>query len=499
MKHTLVTIGIIATLGCQPVPVHRERALNQRPQSPSQTAANTQEVPRPWTRDQSTLTNDVDDNLPRVLELEAIEGACQDYRNGDHSEQTRLRCGKWMFFYESFGTVGIPSHLLEFFQHWYQPYFGSSFSSMGFVPNPNSNDSIPIGLAESTQRMGSIKIHAFTCASCHFGQMPDGRYAVGYPNHQLDYGRFFASMVALMKLSINRNEDSIHPLLRAALGETVQSARQRNGCMMGLGRLGLNIATRGGDAMTSGVLDLTHEEQLRFWHLRTGTMDFLTKPMADDGVWTVSRILSLWNLPTPERIEEAGMPHGLLSWTGIGKSLMDFLHGFVAISGSNSEWTDEQLQPLADYIYSLRAPAAVHEANHEAVERGAETFAQAGCLECHDGPSGEGRELYDFDDIGTDPAMKTIYNPDDDGQLCCGLDAAGDQATWSLKSPRLAGQRFRTRLLHNGSLDNLEQLLCLEPRPDRHSEAESAIGHRFGCDELSESEKLDLIDYINHL
>ena len=95
--------------------------------------------------------------------------------------------------------------------------------------------------------------------------------------------------------------------------------------------------------------------------------------------------------------------------------------------------------------------------------------------------------------------MKTIYNPDDDGQLCCGLDAAGDQATWSLKSPRLAGQRFRTRLLHNGSLDNLEQLLCLEPRPDRHSEAESAIGHRFGCDALSESEKLDLIDYINHL
>jgi len=302
-----------------------------------------------------------------------------------------------------------------------------------------------------------------------------------------------------MKLSMNPNDSSIHPELKTALGETVATARRRTGFMLGLGSLGLNIATRGGDAMSSGILDLTQEEQLRFWQLRTGTMDFLTKPMADDGVWTVSRILSLWNLPTPERIEQEAMPHGLLSWTGIGKSLMDFLHGFVAISGSDTEWTDEQLQPLADYIYSLRAPAPIDDIDHDAVERGAKVFAQAGCIECHDGPSGEGRELYDFERIGTDAAMKTIYNPDTDGQLCCGLDAAGDQATWSLKSPRLAGQRYRTRLLHNGALDSLEQLLCLEVRPDRDLEAQSTVGHRFGCDELTESEKIDLIDYINHL
>ena len=108
--------------------------------------------------------------------------------------------------------------------------------------------------------------------------------------------------------------------------------------------------------MTSGVLDLTHEEQLRFWHLRTGTMDFLTKPMADDGVWTVSRILSLWNLPTPELIEAKEMPHGLLSWTGIGKSLMDFLHGFVAISGSKLRM-DRRATPTSRRLYLQSACA----------------------------------------------------------------------------------------------------------------------------------------------
>ena len=199
MKRLLITTLIIAYAGCQPPPVQQSRSQNQTTQPQSPNTKDSIRVPRPWAIDQTTHTNDTDSDLKRVLELEKLEGACEDYRTGDRSEKTRLRCGKWMFFYEHFGTVGVPSHLLEFFQQWYQPYFGPSFSSMGFIANPNSNDSIPIGLSESTQRMGSIKVHAFTCASCHFGKMPDGRYAVGYPNHQLDYGRFFASMIALMK------------------------------------------------------------------------------------------------------------------------------------------------------------------------------------------------------------------------------------------------------------------------------------------------------------
>ena len=216
MKHTLVTIGIIATLGCQPVQLHRT------PVEPKTTI--TTPVPlRIIKRSHDLLDGpginrhyqchvDVDRDLARSRSWKSIEDACKQYRDGDHSEQLDCAVVNGCSFMRALERSGIPSHLLEFFQHWYQPYFGPSFSSMGFVPNPNSNDSMPIGLSESTQRMGSIKVHAFTCASCHFGQMPDGRYAVGYPNNQLDYGRFFASMVALMKLSINPNDDNIHPL-----------------------------------------------------------------------------------------------------------------------------------------------------------------------------------------------------------------------------------------------------------------------------------------------
>ena len=56
-------------------------------------------------------------------------------------------------------------------------------------------------------------------------------------------------------------------------------------------------------------------------------MDFLTKPMVEDGVWTVSRILGLWNMPTQDQIDDTEMPHALLSWTGIGESLMSSCMG----------------------------------------------------------------------------------------------------------------------------------------------------------------------------
>ena len=163
---------------------------------------------------------------------------------------------------------------------------------MGFIPNPYANDHIPLGLVESTQHMGEMKTHAFTCAGCHFGQLPDGRYAVGYPNLQLDYGRFIASMVALIRLGMRPEDSGVHPVLRRDLSPVVHEARARSGFYTAMAGLGMNFLTRGGDVLTEGGINLSLEEQLRFWRLRTGTMDFLTKPMVEDGVWTVSRILA---------------------------------------------------------------------------------------------------------------------------------------------------------------------------------------------------------------
>ncbi len=127
---------------------------------------------------------------------------------------------------------------------------------------------------------------------------------------------------------------------------------------------------------------------------------------------------------------------------------------------------------------------------------GAGLFAARGCLGCHDGPRGSGRTLYEYPVIGTDDAMMRFADVDLSGQPCCGIQfEPGDRVTHRIKSPRLVGLSWMTRFLHNGALDSLEQLLCLEARPPTTELAFGSQGHTYGCD-APENERRAIIDYL---
>ena len=53
-------------------------------------------------------------DLDAVLEHDKVKGACEAYRSGQTDRATMLRCGKWMFFWEGFGTQGVPKALATF-------------------------------------------------------------------------------------------------------------------------------------------------------------------------------------------------------------------------------------------------------------------------------------------------------------------------------------------------------------------------------------------------
>jgi hypothetical protein len=109
-----------------------------------------------------------------------------------------------------------------------------------------------------------------------------------------------------------------------------------------------------------------------------------------------------------------------------------------------------------------------------------------------------GTEVYSYEEIGTDDAMRWWADgADQDGVACCGLTFEdGDVMTGAIKSPRLAGMWAANRFLHNGSLDSLEQLLCLAPRPGVTEAAFGDAGHEFGC-ELPEDDRVALIAYLD--
>lgn len=450
-------------------------------------------APRRWPEVPS-ITHDVDTDLAKVLERSALENACAQVSAGATDAATRLRCGKWMFFNETFGTVGVPTPLLDFNQkHFADTFFGRGFERLGFVMNPDSAKGHPIGLAPTTGKLGSVETTAFTCASCHFGRLPDGRFAVGYANTKLQYGLFLVTLGAPLSLSFNANDPEVAPAVRMMLATPVATAKMKTGYTAEAGLVGLSLLGAG-----SGP-GLSVAEQEKFLALHPGTMDFLTKPLLDDGVWTVSRIISLWNLPDAAQRASAGMPHERLSWNGGVQSLEDFLRGFVAIGVGAGSWTTERLAPLAEYVRSLRAPPNLSPASAAEVRDGARLFVTKGCLDCHAGPSGESARVFTFAEVGTDPVYGTIYNPGADGKPCCGLGDDPSNVTRGVKAPRMNGLFSQKRLLHNGAVEGLDALFCRVPRKNGGAHAQSDVGHAMTCDGLTEPEKSKLIAYLESL
>lgn len=449
-------------------------------------------APRPWPALEGPVTHDVDADLLAVLEAQTLRSACDAVKRPGADRATRLRCGKWMFFYETFGTIGVPVPLVDFLQKHYTGYYGAGFSRMGLVPDPTSTKNLPLGLAPTTGKVGTVSTYAFTCASCHFGKLPDGRYAVGYGNLSLDYGKLLASLGAPLSLSTNPNDPKVHPQLRAELAAPVAAAKMQAGYQLDMGVTGLSLLGAG----SNGALSV--QDQERFLALRPGTMDFLTPPLVDDGVWTVSRILPLWNLPDERQRVDAGMLHEMLSWNGGTRSLEAFLEGFVAFGGSKETWTREQLAPLAEYLRSLRAPAPLEPVDLAQARMGARVFVTKGCLECHSGPSGESARTYPFEVIGTDAAYASIYNPGPDGKPCCNFPGDASMVTRQVKAPRLAGVFSQTRFLHNGSV-SLEALFCLAPRDPSRLAGQTSDGHGHSCEGLTEPEKRALLVYLRSL
>ncbi|MGZ3438903.1 MAG: hypothetical protein ACXVDD_05285 [Polyangia bacterium] len=428
----------------------------------------------------STLT-DVSADLDAVLEHGALAGACDRWRAGPADDRAaRLLCGKSMFFYEAFGTGGVPTALAQFLVDNFPDDIGTGFGKLGLVADPSSAQHLPLGLAATTQKLGgTVDSVAFTCASCHFAQLPDGRYAVGAPNHRYDYGKHILDLTLLPSLGLGGTVSAHDPSAVAAvqplLDKLAADSNLKN-------KLLATLLPLAGLSMPA----LTTDDEHHYASWPSGTMDFLLAPLPiDDKVHTVSKISALWSIPGTDELADAQ-----LGWTGATHSVDDFLRGFVLIGGGDTtKWPDDTLLPLRDYILSLRAPANPAPPDAAAAERGRLAFTADGCAACHDGPRGMGPRLYDFAEVGTDGEMAKWAQT--------GIPSgAGFTPTGKIKSPRLVGSWALSRFLHDGAVSSLESLFCLEPRPAAPADtAMGSQGHDMTCT-LATTEKQDLLAYL---
>ncbi len=437
-------------------------------------------------------------NLNELLEFGTLDGACDAWKLDPDDRRLKLMCGKWMFFYEGFGTIGIPEPLMD----WVSRNFpdsdeaGLAFTNYGLIQDPyQSTHEQPrhLGIGQGAP-MGGTDTLALTCANCHFGQMPDGRYSVGYPNLQYEYGTHMLSLFLVPMRGIpGFNHSEYHPEAIAAARPLLDRFDEDPFLSMGL-MMHLLPMLAGG---MSDFPSISFESQGHYASWATGTMDFTISPLPiEDEVHTVSRILPLWDIPTDEQKDLYGMDNALLAWTGSAHTLDEFLSGFVIIGGGPlEEWGQEELSPLREYIESLRAPAPLEEGDAGSIEAGRNEFRDAGCEECHSGPAGSGLQVFSFDEIGTDADMKWWGDGDRDGVMCCGVEG---ELTGGIKAPRLRGAHALTRFLHNGSLSSLEELLCIDERPASELPPFANTGHEYGCD-LSIEQRLDIVAFLKSI
>ena len=446
--------------------------------------------------DRGAGLTDVSADLDAVLERGALATACADYERAPDDRRLRLLCGKAMFFDESFGTPGIPKPIVTWLLEHFPDEVGPGFARFGMVADPRASaGGLPLGLPAGP-RLGQVESVSFGCASCHFGRLPDGRYAVGAPNHAYAYGRQILVMTLLPSLSVPGADPSAHDPTALAV---VQPYRDRMDANPSIGTALITallpLITGGGGAMPM----FTPENERHYARWADGTMDFLIQPLPlDDGVHTISKISSLWSFPDDDELRAAGAATMMLGWTGGTASIHNFLAGFVDIGGGPlGEWPRERLAPLHDYIMSLRAPEPAATGGGGDAMRGRTVWLDAGCQDCHGGPRGMGTEVYTYEEIGTDDAMRWwVDGPDHDGAPYGDIQfQPGDTITHGIKSPRLVGLWAMSRFLHNGALASLEQLLCLEPRPGVTEAAYGDGGHTFGCD-LPDADRRALLAYL---
>lgn len=473
--HTLLLVGLSAAAAVAACGGNDDTA-------PAAAPAGTKDPFRAQSDVSEGLTN-VSADLDALLEKGALSDACQRYFAGQADRRTMLMCGKWMFFYESFGTSGPPTALMTALMQTLPDQIGDGYAKMGMILDPTSELGMPFGLAPGRDLAKGVPSVTFTCASCHFGRLPDGRYAVGAPNHDYDYGLQTLSFALVPLMVLGSSPEGHDPLAVSRAKPMVD-------------------AIAGDDAKKTKLLDalksvldpsimapnLTPEVERAYAGWKTGTQDFLIPPLPiDDKVHTVSKIPALWGLPDEAELSEAGLDSVMLGWTGSTRSFMGFLSGFVVLGGGDPLVYDERrVRPLAEYVYSLRPPANPAPPPEAEIEVGRALF-QASCVTCHGGPRGSGKRVFTYDEIGTDRAMAKWGN-----DLVLNT---GDVLTGGIKAPRLVGLWAAKRFLHNGAVDSLDELFCEKGPRKKGVEPYGPEGHEFGCD-LAPDQRRALRSYL---
>ncbi len=440
-------------------------------------------------------------SLEEILEHGTLsEDDCTFYFAGQTDRETKLRCGKWMFFYGHIEVPGSPAELVDLLRKHAPNTFGRSLEHLGLHPDPYSEKDFPVGMATGPKMAGGVSTYTLTCAACHFGKTTDGRFVVGSPNNQFQFGKFTLSVSSLPEVAFNFNKTyspEVESVLRPVTDEVFSHPFNRFRVFAEAIRLLPNL-------IVTQVTPPDDDAKQLLALYPSGVMDPYAAPAIDDGVRVPVRMSPLWGID-PDGMTEAGSEHGaMLGSNGGAPNLSYILRTFSQIAGHirkvdvSEQYAAENVAPIIEYIMSLEPPKSEKVLDTAKVQRGEALFYN-NCLSCHNGPGFAGTQVFDPLVIGTDPNVIDVVDPDQTGRAIYDV-ITPKEITRGLRARRLSGVWSMTRLFHNGSIESLDEVFCLDgPRKENtRGSGFSTAGHMYTCD-LPRDEKLDLIEFLESI
>ena len=417
--------------------------------------------------DQFLLDNDatlsqLDDTETSLAELTEHEQYIVDNFVSTYDEASRLKCGKYMFFYETFDTTGPPKSMMHFMLRNFGDYFGPGFENYGMYEDPNpvatippspfnpaiGTRQLPVGIVASSGDFGtSVPVYSFSCAACHFKKMDDGNFAVGIGNTNFEYARMLSLQGQLPYVFLfqddnllgipdpvdelgdpvyDENGNLVHggtgllnafviPEVQQELSAPVAAARATPGAIDEWFALDAEL-NAGSTQADRDSISSTLDQQRQGWATWSGVMDFLVPPMQDDGQFTITRIMNLPNVVTDQNVQaQHGFKHKAgLGWHGGSYDLINFVRSVISLTPSDTVnpesraeynyWVNEyRFMPLVDYLYTMDEPELPTDRTFDlvAAKRGEQIF-DANCTSCHNGPGGETSRSYDHVELNVE-------------------------------------------------------------------------------------------------
>ncbi len=484
---------------------------------------------------QLALTRDIAESLDEVLEHDALQGACDRHFDRldpetdklppealQDSDQLRdmLLCGKWIFFFGDFESkVAFPENIVRAIADIFPDETGDSFSKLGFIPNPNE-PGFPIGIARgSGNPWGALGLftgspYTITCAACHFGQTPDGRYAVGMPNQDLDFGKFNALLMFAAWQADSRKSDperwpeeiqTYYQGLRSVVQQSWSGWRyifDSSLLVSWLGASELFYRVVGLSVPTYGELETyLHGDPNRYY----ASSPFLPvqKDHLPGGMYLSSSLT--FDLTHFAGDVDEGLVAPLASFIPTDE-LEDFIKAAYIFQTGETQYTAPRyVDALATYLRVLTAPKRPFPVDQALAERGQEIFA-SNCQSCHDSERGRSLEPIAIGDIGTpeillDPFVD--YQPPHrlaEESYANYVEVLGPIAPrGGIHARALQGIWMKTELMLNGSVEDLDHAFCLSKprgeRPDPRDPLTDAV-HLDLCTDYSDEDKLALREFL---